>query len=148
MINVLFLCGRNDARSQMAEAFARALAKEGTCVFSAGRIRGAVHALAVKVMAEIGIDISAAQSKAISDLPVQPVDVVVDLGERGAGAAVLLPGRPEWVNWNLSDPDAVKGAEDTVLRTFREMRDRIRGLVDDFFDKGYLSAFIERRSAR
>ncbi|MDA0576769.1 MAG: sigma 54-interacting transcriptional regulator [Verrucomicrobia bacterium] len=145
MINVLFLCARNDARSQMAEGFARARPRPDAQISSAGNERSAVHPMAIKVMAEVGIDIATQKSRALAELSDQPLDLVVDLGGR-ANTSPLLPGRPDWIRWNLADPDAVKGESDTVLRTFRETRDRIRALVEDFFEKGYFAAFVESRA--
>ena len=145
MINILLLCTRNDARSQMAEGFARARPRADVRIRSAGLERSAVHPMAVKAMAEVGVDISGAASKSLGELTDEPIDIVLDLGAQMLTPR-LLPGRPEWVRWNLTDPDAVKGAEDTVLRTFRDTRDRIRGLVEDFFEKGYFVAFADSRA--
>ncbi|MCE9613150.1 MAG: sigma 54-interacting transcriptional regulator [Lentisphaerae bacterium] len=145
MIHVLFLCARNDARSQMAEGFARARPLTDVGLRSAGLAPSVIHPMAIKVMAEVGIDISNSKAKALSAESDQPVDIVIDLGARTA-SPLLLAGRPEWVHWDIADPDAVKGADDEVLRTFRATRDRIRGLVDDFFAKGYFGAFVDTRA--
>ena len=75
MINVLFLCARNDARSQMAEGFARARPRPDVRIRSAGNERSALHPAAIKVMAEVGVDISTQASKALADLSTdEPID--------------------------------------------------------------------------
>jgi PAS domain S-box-containing protein len=144
--NILFLCGRNDARSPMAAGFAKVRARGGeVSIHSAGYEKAAIHPLAIRAMAEVGIDITAHRPVDVTELGADAWDVVIDMSD-GRAPAVLLPGRPEWVNWNLPDPDAIKGDEDTVYRAFRDVRDRIRTLVDDFFDKGYYCAFIGSRA--
>jgi arsenate reductase len=75
----LFLCVANSARSQMAEGIARALAPSGVKVSSAGSAPSQVNPLAIKVLAEIGIDISTQYSKSVADIPPADVDLVVTL---------------------------------------------------------------------
>jgi len=144
-VNVVFLCARNAARSQMAEGFARAKGRPGVAVFSAGTEATRVHPLAIRVMAEVGVDIGGQTSKRVADLEIKEADMVIALCADAAESCPLLPGNPERVNWNLGDPDAVKGGEQTVLKAFRDSRDRIRQLVDDLFDRGYLDALAEAR---
>ena len=76
MDRILFLCTGNSARSQMAEGLARALGGERVQVWSAGIEPKGVHPLAVRAMAERGIDISPQQSKDLSAVPADP-DVVI-----------------------------------------------------------------------
>ena len=142
MTRLLFLCTANSARSQMAEGFAKARTSEDVAVMSAGtRVAERVHRLAVEVMAEVGIDISAQSPKAISELSLPKIDVVVALCARAAKeCSLLLPGHPTQVNWDLPDPVAVEGSPAEKLAEFRRARDEIRRLVDDLFDRGYLKA--------
>jgi len=142
MIHLLFICGENSTRSQMAEAFARARAGAEVVVASAGiRKPAPLHPLAVQVMAEVGIDIAGQTSKRLADLPVQEIDVAVALCSQAAEeCTMLLPGQPAQVNWNLPDPGCITGSEVDQLAAFRESRDTVRRLVDDLFDRGYLQA--------
>jgi sigma-54 dependent transcriptional regulator, acetoin dehydrogenase operon transcriptional activator AcoR len=137
---LLFLCAGNSCRSQMAEGLARAEGHEGVEVVSAGTTPKGVHPLAVRVMAEVGIDISRQTSKALADLPDLGFDVVITLCDHAAESCPILPGNPEPLHWGLSDPAAVTGSEEGVLAAFRETRDELRRLVDDLFDRGYLAA--------
>jgi sigma-54 dependent transcriptional regulator, acetoin dehydrogenase operon transcriptional activator AcoR len=146
-IRIVFICSRNACRSQMAEGFARARREPGVDVYSAGVEATAVHPMARRVMAEAGIDISAQASKTFDTLPVKRFDVVITLCSEAAEACPFFPGLPAAVDWNLPNPDAVRGDETVVLKTFRESRDAIRRLVDDLFDRGYLLA-LARAGAR
>jgi len=143
-MKVVFLCTRNSCRSQMAEGFARAGQRADIEVYSAGTEATHVNPTAIRVMEEIGIDISGQSSKTIDDLGLNDVDLVVALCS-AAESCPLFPGNPERVNWNLPDTDAIEGDEQTVLDGFRAARDRIGQLVDDLFDRGYLAALVDAK---
>src|SRR5918992_2647815 len=76
---ILFLCTGNSCRSQMAEGFARVLATNGRRIYSAGTHPQAIHPLAVKVMKEVGVDISHQYSKSVEQVPIREVDLVITL---------------------------------------------------------------------
>jgi len=145
MKRILFLCSENSGRSQIAEAFAKARKIKDVEVVSAGTRTTRVHPVAVKVMAEAGIDISSHKSKSIQDLKDLRFDVIVTLCQKAAEQCPVLPGYPEVVEWNLPDPAKTDTSEEQAIEDFRKARDEIRRLVDDFFDKGYLSALISAR---
>jgi len=125
----------------MAEGFAHARKDKGVEVASAGIEASKVHPFAIRVMKEIGVDISAHKSKSLDDLASLDFDIVISLCDQAARSCPVLPGNPERVNWNLTDPAAEKGGEQ-ILPAFRKSRDEIRRLVDDFFDRGYLPALV------
>jgi arsenate reductase len=106
MTTLLFLCTGNSARSQIAEGFARARALSDVRVLSAGtQPAERVHPVAVEVMAEVGIDISACRPKALPTFAEDAVDVSVALCSQAAQeCAMLLPGHPPQVSWDLIDP--------------------------------------------
>jgi arsenate reductase (thioredoxin) len=135
MDRILFLCTGNSARSQMAEGLARALGGEGVEVWSAGIAPKGIHPLAVRVMAERGIDISGQSSKDLSAVPRDP-DVVITLCDNAADRCPAFPGRVERVHWSLPDPAAVTGTEERRLAAFRETRSEI---------ESRLSAFLRER---
>jgi phosphate transport system protein len=125
---VLFLCVGNAARSQMAEGFARSLLPPGVRVWSAGvRPAGAVHPTAVRVMHEVGIDISWQRPKRLSDVPMGDVDTVVTLCGEDVG---LIPGAVRTEAWPMPDPAAATGSEDEVLDAFRRVRDELRRRIE------------------
>lgn len=127
---VVFLCVANSARSQLAEGIARRLAPEGTTVLSAGSTPWQVHSMAVRVLAEEGIDISGAQSKGIEEVPLGQADTVVTLC-----ADEFCPRMPPGVrrlHWPLEDPAEAWG-EAEQLRRFRETRDLLRKKIAALF---------------
>ncbi|WP_242393783.1 arsenate reductase ArsC [Anaeromyxobacter oryzisoli] len=122
--HVLFLCVANSARSQMAEGIARALAPAGVKVSSAGSAPSHLNPLAVRALAEIGIDISGQRSKHVDEIPSDDVDVVVTLCAEEVCPVFL--GRAVRVHWGLPDPAAAAGSEEAKLQAFRDVRDELR----------------------
>jgi arsenate reductase len=121
--HILFLCVANSARSQMAEGIARALAPLGVKVSSAGSTPSKVNPLAIKVLAEIGIDISRQYSKSVADIPPADVDLVVTLCSEDE--CPLFLGKATRLHWGLSDPAGAQGDESCKLQAFRNVRDEI-----------------------
>jgi len=128
---LLFLCTGNSCRSQMAEGFARAAAPAGMEIFSAGIDPRPVHAMAVRVMAEAGIDISDQRSKDLSQIPMDRIDTVVTLCSHAAANCPVFPGRVARLHWDLADPADAGGTEEERLAAFRAVRDTIKRLISD-----------------
>lgn len=128
-MRVLFLCSHNSARSQMAEGLLRAIAPPEVEVASAGTIARGVHPLAVRAMADAGIDISAQTSKTVDDL-VGDFDVVVTVCDT---ACPIPPRHRLLLRWRFPDPSAAGGSEEERLAAFARVRDglaaRIRALA-------------------
>ena len=139
-MKILFLCRKNAATSQMAEAFANARSEQDIEIVSAGLDSAPLHPAAIKVMAEVGVDLSKAGPKKLDDLPDTDFDVVITLCRDVVDQLPVLPGFPVTVHWDLNPPGEVVGKEDVVLRAFRQSRDEVKRLVDDFFDRGYQAA--------
>lgn len=127
MPTVLFLCVANSARSQMAEGLARYLAPPGYRFLSAGSEPGALHPLAVATLAEVGIDISAQQSKGVEAVPLSDADTIVTLCAEEVCPLVTSP--VERVHWPLPDPARVAGSDDERLAAFRATRERLTELL-------------------
>lgn len=123
---ILFLCTANSARSQMAEGLARDLGAEFLEVASAGSEPSFVHPMAIQVMAEIGLDISAHRSKTLGELVDESFDEVVTVCDRAAKNCPVFPGVVRRTHWSLPDPAAVHGTEDQLLEAFRTVRDDLR----------------------
>ena len=130
---ILFLCTANSCRSQMAEGFARRLAPKEAQIYSAGSEPKAIHPLAVRVMKEVGIDISAQRSKSLAEVPAQKIDLVVTLCGEAAESCSTFPAQTELLHWPLADPALAQGDEATILKTFREVRDEIHARVEALF---------------
>jgi len=133
MKNILFLCTGNSCRSQMAEGFARQQAPVGTAVYSAGIEKHGLDPRAVRVMAEIGVDISNQWSKTVNGIPAECIDTVITLCGQAAETCpaflVNLPG----AHWSLPDPARAEGTEMEVLAVFRRVRDEIQRRVAELF---------------
>ena len=145
MSRILFLSERDSCRSAMAAAFARVRCGDTCTAISAGLSNAAIHPMTVKVMGELGIDVSSHKPGKLSELQSREFDLVVTLSDKVAEHCPLLPCCPQQVDWNLADPAAITGDEDSVLAEFRNSRDAVRRLVDDLFDRGYLSALLHAR---
>jgi len=125
--SVLFLCTHNAGRSQMAAGWLRSLSGGKVGVYSAGSSPGdAVNPVAVDAMAEVGIDIAAAQPQQWTDDMVRVVDVIVSMG--CGDTCPVYPGK-RYLDWELDDPH---GAGIDAVRPIRdEIEFRIRGLLDE-----------------
>lgn len=117
----------------MAEGFTRSIAPKDVQAYSAGTEPKTVHPLAIKVMKELGIDISDQSSKGLESIPVGNIDLVVTLCGEAAQSCPTLSEKTERLHWPLPDPALAQGDEKTVLKTFREVRDEIRRRVERLF---------------
>jgi arsenate reductase (thioredoxin) len=132
---VLFLCTHNSSRSQMAEGLLRARGGARYVVFSAGTHPRAVHPLAMRAMAEIGVDISEAtghRAKGMEEFADQPMDLVVTVCDEAAEECPFFPGARRQEHWSFPDPSAATGTEEERLAVFRQVRDAIAARVDQF----------------
>ena len=102
-------------------------------VVSAGVDPRGVHPLTVRVLAEAGIDISAARSKSVNDFVGQPFDYVVTVCDRARESCPYFPGGRETLHWGFDDPAEAEGSEDERLAVFQrvlgEITRRIRTFV-------------------
>lgn len=121
-LRVLFLCTHNSARSQMAEALLRHHGGDAVEVVSAGNEPSRVHPLAVRAMAESGIDISNAGSKSLDQFVGQDFDYVITVCDRANESCPVFPGDPRRIHWSFEDPSAVEGSEEERLKAFRDVR--------------------------
>jgi arsenate reductase len=132
-VRVIFVCTGNSARSQIAHAL---LERDGAghfAVSSAGTEPKGVNPYTIRVLAEIGIDWSSAQSKSLQQFLGQPFDYVITVCDRARQACPVFPGGGTTLHWDLEDPAEVVGTDDERLAAFRATRDelasRVSGLV-------------------
>ena len=133
-IRVLFLCTGNSARSQIAEALLRASGGADFEVFSAGTEPHGVNAYTIRVLAEIGIDWSAARSKPVTEFLGQPFDYVVTVCDRARRACPFFPGRHESLHWDLEDPAEVEGTDEERLSAFRRTRAQLEAQLPELVE--------------
>lgn len=136
-LNILFLCTGNSCRSQMAEGWARFLKAESLHAYSAGVEKHGLNPNAVKVMAEVGVDISKQVSQHIDEFKEIPLDVVVTVCDRAHESCPVFPGDCKVVHMRFDDPPTLAkalaeegGSEEAQLDLYRKVRDEIREFVE------------------
>ncbi len=121
---ILVICTGNSARSQMAEGLLRHLGGDAVQAMSGGsRPAERVHPLAVRAMAEIGIDIRAHRPKHLSSFIGRPIDWVIVVCARAARDCPHFPGSQATLHWFYDDPAEVEGNEEQRLAAFSAVRD-------------------------
>jgi arsenate reductase (thioredoxin) len=131
-LRVLFVCTHNSARSQMAEGLLRFHGGDRFEAFSAGTETTTVRPEAVTVMAELGIDISAQESKTVDRYLGEPFEWVITVCDRARQACPVFPGAENNAHWGFDDPAEAEGTERERLEVFRRVRDEINARVKMF----------------
>lgn len=133
-MKILFLCVANSARSQIAEGLAKAIFGTRVGVWSAGSVpSGQVHPCAVKVMAEVGINISSNRSKSVQDVPTEflaQADYVITLCEEEVCPTLKASSGIQRLHWPVPDPAAASGPEQ--MSSFRFVRNLIHDRLIEF----------------
>ena len=130
---VLILCTGNSCRSHMAEGILRAAAGEVLDVQSAGsKPAGYVHPLAIRALAEIGIDISRHHSKHLDEFLSSEVETVVTVCGNADQVCPMFPGQVNRHHWGFDDPAHATGSEDEQMAVFRRVRDEIRRVFEAY----------------
>ena len=124
--HVLFLCTGNSCRSQMAEGWLRHLAGDRYNVFSAGVKPAGLNPDAVRVMKEVGIDISGHRSKNVAEFLEREFSYVVTVCDSAKESCPLFPGTLRSLHWSLEDPASATGTQEARLKIFRRVRDEIK----------------------
>lgn len=130
--SIVFLCTGNSCRSQMAEGWTRHLRGDEMDAYSAGTDPHGLNPLAIKVMAEAGVDISKHTSKHIDALKHIPFELAVTVCDRAHETCPLFPGANQTIHRSFDDPprlaDQAATAEE-ALAQYRRVRDEIRDFV-------------------
>lgn len=131
---VIFICSHNAARSQMAEALLKKKYGDRYEVSSAGVQPGKLNLLAVKVMQEIGVDISMNKTKSVDEFirPGLEFDYVVTVCDEAAKECPFLPAVHQ-VHKPFDDPAHFYGTDEERLANMRSLRDQLSDWIDDFF---------------
>ena len=130
---ILILCTGNSCRSHLAEGILRAAVGEAAEVASAGSDpAGYVHPMAVEVMKEIEIDISAHTSKHLDEFLQQEVHTVITVCGNADQACPIFPGQAEKHHWPFDDPAKATGSEEEIRAEFRRVRDEIRAKFEAY----------------
>ncbi|MGA7577528.1 MAG: arsenate reductase ArsC [Desulfobaccales bacterium] len=129
MFRVLFLCGENACRSQMAEGLVNHDLAGRAQAFSAGVRPSRVNPRAIQVMAELGIDIRQQRSKSVAELAGEPFDLVITLCDETRGQCPFFPGDTEVRHVGFPDPARAGGSEAEIMAVFRQVRDDLRAKI-------------------
>ena len=132
-LKVLFLCTGNSCRSQMAEGWARRLKGDVIEAYSAGIETHGLNPVAVKVMAQAGVDISGQRSKHVSELEDVQFDYVVTVCDHASEHCPLFPGKAKRVHVGFDDPPRLARdarSDEEALTHYRRVRDEIRAFVE------------------
>jgi len=127
---VLFLCTHNLARSQMAEGLLRHLAGDCFEASSTGTEATQIRPLAIRAMAELGIDISGQESKTLDRYLGEPFDAVITVCDQAHEACPVFFGAKERLHWSFPDPSRATGTDDEQLAVYRAVREAIRARIE------------------
>ena len=134
--NILFVCVHNSARSVMAEAFVNQLCGDEYEASSAGLEPGNLNPIVAEAMAEIGLDVSGHQPRAVFDVIKQGelfAHVVTVCDGAAAERCPIFPGVTERLHWGFADPSKLEGTHAEKLQATREIRDQIKSHIEREF---------------
>lgn len=128
---VLFLCTGNSCRSHLAEAIVNARLRDEWEADSAGtQPAGYVHPMAIRVLAEIGIE-HQGRSKSVDEFRGVPFDLVVTVCDSAAEECPVWLGQGQRVHLGFPDPAKATGSDEEVLTVFRAVRDDMLVRIPD-----------------
>ncbi len=130
--DILVLCTGNSCRSQMAEGYLRHFAKHRATIYSAGIETHGVNPLAIKVMAEDGIDISNHTSNNVNEYIDIDFDLILTVCNNAEENCPYFPSKALKFHYNFPDPAKKTGTEEEILNEFREVRDQIKAYTEKF----------------
>lgn len=133
MKKIYFLCTGNSCRSQMADGLAKSILDSNEWeVRSAGIEAHGLNPRAVKIMAEIDIDISQNKSEVIDMSFLNSSDLVVTLCGDALDNCPVIPQSVQHIHWGLEDPAKATGTEAEIMNMFRETRKEIEKRIRNF----------------
>lgn len=135
MKKVLFLCIKNSARSQIAKAILNSKAGDRFEAYSAGsRPAKQVNSFAIKVMQEVGVDLSLKKPESTENYLDVDFDFVITLCDKMKEECPNFPGDPIVAHWGMPDPDETEGSEEEKLKVFRKTRNEILNRINLFIN--------------
>ncbi|MEI8121709.1 MAG: sigma 54-interacting transcriptional regulator [bacterium] len=145
--HLVFVGGRDASCSVMAAAFARAKGRNDVVAHFAGVDSGSVSPLAWRVLSEFQIASPEHDGLILSQLGKRAFDVAVSLNKEAETPCALLSGNPQQVHWSVGALPGARQDANQQLMNYRTICGTIKHLVDDFFDQGYLDAFLQSKRA-
>tara|TARA_Y100001970_G_scaffold25596_1_gene30555 strand:+ start:428 stop:847 length:420 start_codon:yes stop_codon:yes gene_type:complete len=132
---IIFICTGNACRSQIAHGLLENMAGDKFEVFSAGSHPSQVHPMSLKIMEEIGIDISDHTSDFIDDYLKTGIEIVITVCDNANEICPVFPGNVERLHWSIEDPFKGWDFDETQLQSFRVTREEIKQRIIKFLQK-------------
>jgi arsenate reductase len=135
---VLFICVHNSARSQMAEAWLNYTCGDFFEAQSAGLEPGTLNPLVVKVMAEVGIDISKKETQDVFEVFKSGklfAYVITVCDATTAEKCPIFSGVTKRLHWTFPDPSQLEGSDVAKLEQVRDIRDEIRSTIEEWCEE-------------
>ncbi len=133
-IKVIFVCTGNSCRSQMAEGLLRNMAGDRFEVFSAGTHPSRVHPMSIRVMKEIGIDISTHTSDPLDKYFGYGINYVITLCDNVREFCPTFPGDSKKIHWSIDDPFRSWRNDHKIIGRYRKTRDEIQERLEQFIE--------------
>ena len=130
--NIIFICTGNACRSQIAHGLLDHIARDRFNVFSAGSHPSRVHPMSIKIMEEIGIDISHHTSDHIDDYLDKGIDIVITVCDNASKLCPVFPGNVDRRHWSIDDPFRGWNYDENQIGSFRDTRQDINERILDF----------------
>ena len=127
---ILFLCTGNSARSQMAEAWLRKYADDYFEIYSAGLEPQGINPYTIRVMEEVGIDMSKHRSKSLAEyIHKMEFSYLITVCSSADEKCPYFPGMGIRMHWPFEDPAVVKGSDSEKTAKFRQVRNQIKDRI-------------------
>tara|TARA_Y100000590_G_scaffold203436_1_gene230762 strand:+ start:1192 stop:1611 length:420 start_codon:yes stop_codon:yes gene_type:complete len=130
--NIIFICTGNACRSQIAHGLLQNIAFNKFNVFSAGSHPSRVHPMSIKVMEEIGIDISHHTSDHLEEYLDKGIDIVITVCDNANKLCPIFPGNVERFHWSIDDPFKGWDYDESQIDLFRDTRKDINDRILNF----------------
>jgi arsenate reductase len=134
MTKILVLCTGNSCRSQIAEGWLKQFFKGKAEVYSAGLETHGVNPKAIKVMAEVKVDISNHTSDNLEKYLKIEFDHIITVCDNAQENCPVFPGKANRLHYNFPDPAKATGTDEAILDEFRKVRDMIRDYCENFVE--------------
>ena len=129
---IIFICTGNACRSQIAHGLLENMARDKFEVFSAGSHPSRVHPMSIKIMEEIGIDISHHTSDFIDDYLKTGIEIVITVCDNANEMCPIFPGDVERLHWSIDDPFKGWNFDEGQIQSFRDTREEIKQRIIKF----------------
>ena len=129
---IIFICTGNACRSQIAHGLLENMARDKFEVFSAGSHPSRVHSMSIKIMEEIGIDISHHTSDLIDHYLKTGIEIVITVCDDVNESCPIFPGDVERLHWSIDDPFKGWNFDEGQIQSFRDTREEIKQRIIKF----------------